>query len=1027
MSIVGTTYSQISIAFRSIEQAHFLNDIWSLQLQNTNNAITVFVQAEINGRTQGKIYEARTQPFVLQQGVQWINSGIINIQEIFKQPNISDTLLTNELYTIYIKVYAYPMQSVLTEISESITVNALNNDSSKINLKSKIKFGLTGSLIGQYAKVLKTDTSIYPSYGRFGFQPTMQIYNIPIKANLYITTEQKFKNSQLNYYNIEFDQQKFKELMLEEIRKKLNNIIEKQDSKDIAILKQINEDYLQRTIPNYKELSNQLKNPDFLRQLDITEQLNVLDKYAKNPKIRKGLIKLEKWQEKLNIQSFEDAEKIASDMKRFNLDKTFKLLNELPKIDSLSTFDNLEKYLRILDISELDSLAKITEKDFLAQKWKHIDASKQIQAIKDLTKNAKLKIGLNEIDSLINEFGTQNLTDKSHNLEELENILSQLSKLSLQDSLQTALDIKNSIVQMNYDFLRGSKVDDIYKDYVLSQVAKCIDSFTIAHPELNNLNDAKHYFDEWSSRNIKEWKQIFDFKTQTTSLQTLAEKKIKNKKLKEIQKYKDKIKDVDKINVNDLLNDEKSLSALKEKLNILSKKEMALLGLKDFQAGITQPNQSLYTTNGIRLYGVNFKYVTEKIYTGFVSGRIGNINNTILNSALNILNGSTLDIDSSSQNHNILGISAGYGNETNKYIHINYLYGFNKQVNNTISIEQQNLQSKRNHVIGLSLGGKFLKDKIVINSEIAYSSTLKLSNATIKGIAFQLNGFVKIKDNTQLNVKQQYINSGFYSYGLPYVIKDQLNTELGIENNFKLNSITTLISYKISSNNMSDTISKFYTHSISTVISLQKEDWPYLSISFFPTFIRYKKYDASSSLKNINYQSNLSATLGYKYTFGKVKNTTQVNYLNVSLYNAGLINLVEGQSISINYYDLYLSKINNVNISHTMTFKKPLDVKFQAVFNIPKETTSVNKRFYMFDASCSLRLPKKSVNTIGFKYAHEVQGNQITEIYLQSAFPVTKYMQFNLQFKYDIINGIIEQNRHKYNGLMGKASINFRL
>ncbi|MBX7227764.1 MAG: hypothetical protein K1X55_17145 [Chitinophagales bacterium] len=233
--IPNATFAVPSVKYISHSDFQSASDVWNLQLVNDGgNVRASYIEVEVISARYGKIYEASSSQFLLKPGITNVNTQTIgNIQVTFSDPQHVEVKETDQL-TLNINLMD-PIKNILIN-TYTITI-AVGTDAPKESdpldtgfvkrnwSKSGWKVGAILDLSGSYNN--RNDTVLYTpiDYLRTRLIGNIQAFSIPFKTDIYITTEQRLTEQQLNAYNFSFDYETFKQNMISKGKEKIMTLL----------------------------------------------------------------------------------------------------------------------------------------------------------------------------------------------------------------------------------------------------------------------------------------------------------------------------------------------------------------------------------------------------------------------------------------------------------------------------------------------------------------------------------------------------------------------------------------------------------------------------------------------------------------------------------------------------------------------------------------------------------------------------------------------------------------------------------
>ena len=192
---------------------------------------------------------------------------------------------------------------------------------------------MEGSLIGQYNSFQANSSEIPASQFVFTLKPKLELYKLPITANLrYVSGEDAYSKS-MSQFNLGFDINTFKKNLMEKAMGKVNEIKEKGNLGELANLESISKANLQeKAIAKLKE---KLKTPEALESLENLKEIESLESALNNPVFAEKLEEFNSLKSKYNIKSKEDIAKYKDKIPSAQQEKLVKLYALQEKMEKL--------------------------------------------------------------------------------------------------------------------------------------------------------------------------------------------------------------------------------------------------------------------------------------------------------------------------------------------------------------------------------------------------------------------------------------------------------------------------------------------------------------------------------------------------------------------------------------------------------------------------------------------------------------------------------------------------------------------
>ncbi|MBX7225317.1 MAG: hypothetical protein K1X55_04755 [Chitinophagales bacterium] len=910
--------AQVEVSFRQIEKGVSYLNAWDLLLRNNGNEkLVVLLETVITSRESGKVYEARTEKFLLVPGTQFVSrENLPGISTIFVLPD-DNLLFKNENYDIQVRLLDYPGLNELAIANYNYVYNKIEDLQDSIQQKKKVTFGLSANFNGQYQNVFNDTLQTYPNYARLNVVPTLSVFDIPVTGELFLSTDNPeglFRGT--DHYNVKFDYQQFKTILIQKAYEKLNAIAGQKIPVNLSDIDKINKDYWRKVIPDFDTLSKLLDDPNIMEQLNILKNQEAFKQILDNPEIKSKIKKLEEIRDNYGLTP-DNFKKVSDIFKDFQPDKLEELLSFIPR-DSLP-FD--------IKSDNMDTVINKLQK-FVAtgeyKKW--LDKS-------SLTENA---IGL---------------TDKIAGLNKIKSTL---------------------------------KIED-WQD--LKDIDKVVDNFSL--DDIRQIGDLEKQIDEIE--------------------QLIGMKDIDIKQLDKLMDYSGELKKYKNVPFEELLNDPSSLKDLDNVFSLLSKKEKILNSFKNIEVGKIYPEFTPMTLEGNRLTGGLITFDNEKIFISTVAGK-SDILTSFLNDSI-----SSIGQDSVTK-RSIFGVSGGWGSPKENFVHINYLAS--PYTINPANIELADEKGVA-HVASLNFGMNLFKSAYILYGEVAKSFD-KSQGFGIPEMAGKINFSTKIK---RLKLKWEsgveFIGKNYSAFGLPFSIKDRLTFETGIQQTLLKNQLTLQVRYKEDQFEVS-TASPRYFRAVLTSIAFSKPKFPYIQLVYQPII----NSEVILNRPSRNFYSNIQANAAYTFVTGNINHNIQMTYNNILNRNFRS-QTITGGNVELEYLQFGYEKVHQAGFRYVIKSKK--NMGFQQSFNMTLPNQADIERIFFEELSANFSVLKKSKNTIGLQYANgSINGDRLG-FFLQSTFPVTKYLNVEFRVQNDALRLIRENETVWRNGLLIKGTLGIKL
>lgn len=934
MIMLNNTYGQVDISFRNLEQSVSVLDLWNLNISSYRYGV-LYVHTTLNSIKKGKIYEARSNPLQLLSGTHLLRADMLTpIQELFVLPGWNFQL-DNDQYSITVQALSFPSNQVISEYTASFIINAKGSLRDTTGKQRKnVHFSVNGALNGQYSDAIKNDYVFQPNYVRFDIHPTLTLFEIPVTADVFITSEQKNNPNTINNFVFRFDYNQFKDKLIQKLLKETDKVIQQKVPEKYDFLKKMHLKQIPYFYKDADEWTEKLKSGNIQEKLQSLEKLEQVKDIIKHPELKKKLDCLE---------SFKD---------KYYLTSIVELKDEIEQLDDLN-YDKILNWTKELHIDSLTRLKKI-------------------------------------LSCIHNTDGVLAMNDSS---------ISVLRQLGMDSGIINRLtaDAQNGVFVGLDTLLR-------YQD---AKAYKLAGNFM----ELTGV------------KSIKDIKQMVDLKQQYDNLMHNSLSVIENKKeIKQLLYWKQKLADRDKIDINNLIDNESDLNALFDHFNILSKKERFFKGLKKLELGTVFPQQSALGINGILLKGYNIEYNTGKI---FLSSFAGKGDNGITDS-LNLSNSRYKKVAAS--------FGAGYGSKNETHFHVHYLYS--KEIGSSYFDSTLNLLRvpSVNHIIIADAGVLFCHKKLYVGNEFGYSfnnSSYSNNGEVIKNSIHDfaqktyLSGYIPVS-KTKIKCSVQYVGKNYLTHNTPFLLRDRLILEANIEQSLANNKFHIFAQYRFDLDSLSKPVRyRNQIHSCNLSAGINIPRLPYVQITYTPVLVikGYQRLNAPM----LSYTGNIIFNTGYSFSISdnKLSGNIQFVYSNTRL-NTSDIFRTEQTGIGVNYLAYVKQTIHTISLNQVFTFKKNTSIQYAVQYMEPSYADSLVYKTVSAELNCSWVMLKKSQNTVGVTIVH---GNDMNKIgfYIQTSFPVTKYINIDLRLQKEQLNRTTDGLLQRVHGITFRSQLRFRI
>lgn len=1023
MSLIKNTYSQIDVTFRNIEQSMRANDVWNINVSVQQNYILYF-QVSINSNKGGKIYEARSNTMQLLSGTYSLNSEVLKpIQELFVFPNW-DYKFTDDLYNIQVQAIAYPSNQLLTTYTTSFAFNTRTNSDTSKSLKKKINFTVNGGLNGQYSESFKSDYNFQPNYVRFDIHPALTLFDIPFSADVFVTTEQKNAANTIDNFVFRFDYNKLKEKLIQKLLLETDKIIQNKVPEKYSFLRKMSVTQAPYFYKNAEALTKQIQSPEVWKDIMTLEKLEQYKSLINNPAIKSKLSAFDEFKSKLNIENTDDLISKLMDLKSINYETISKWTTDL----HLDTIQKLKKIVGILDMANNIGDTSLLN-DIRSGKYQAI-----LKQVKDLQLDT-----LKKLKKIAPILSTTNILKDTFNLSDLntiryDSIYSQVSDSINIDTIQKykeTTEVLNNIIAIKdtsfisdykwlYENYDNTLMDKMSGD-VRSGIFNSMDSL-----QTSKLADAQKYLTQLKKytrvSSIKEAQQLLDLDKEFSSIKTNALSAITNKKgLKKLTQQYDKIKDIDKIDINKLLSSETNFNSLLKSLTTLTKKELFFKNVKRFEIGTVFPVVSTLGINGAVVKGYNIEYATGKLYLSSFAGKADNFRLDTFKTA------------SVKYKKIVASLGVGYGNKEETHVYVHYIYTKEKGNNYYDSLTSTFYAPAQNHIVLSDVGGLFFRKNLYVGNEFAYSFYITNTQAesiiktTTKGFSQKTYMIATIpKSSTKISASVSYVDVDYISLNTPFIFRDRIILESKLEQPLFKNKLQVSTQYRLDIDSISKgNLYRNYIHSANINILLNIPKYPYVQITYVPIITKLSQ--GISENQHTNYTGSFILNAGYNYTIRKDKSfgSTQFTYSN-SLFNVMQLFGVNSDGIAINYLSYIHQNIHTCSVRQTFGLKKNTNLQLAVSYMQPSHSDTLVYKTVSTELNMSWVLLKKSINTVGVNYSNGNNTNRIG-FFVQTTFPITKYVNIDIRVQKEQLKRQTPEFSDNIHGITLKTQLRFKI
>jgi hypothetical protein len=687
--------------------------------------------------------------------------------------------------------------------------------------------------------------------------------------------------------------------------------------------------------------------------------------------------------------------------KLLNLIKKNKTLNKIGGLDFSSYISEYENIKGIFsNPAVLDELKQIGELDSLKNMVNNFKegASDLKNTANDLKgKYDDLKNDYSEVKSVFNKDSTikdtvtkdsSGLISDSLSFDSLENKLN--GKVSqIKDSLNTIKDslvaIKDSLFKIKDKY--ANKLDSVQNSingYINnpSQLGyQALDSLKKRIKVLEWLESKKVYYDKLleKKKTIEEYGKKFGLLDSSGNFTT--------------NQYKD-------INT-DQLSDPNYLYSKLKSCKLLRKFDKILYSVKSLTIGVATPQYSNFSLNGMAVNGFSVEVEPFRFYGAFTYG-------TVMNPVL------STNSQNASYKRDMYAGKFGYGSKDKTHIHITMLSSTDdsSSIHPRDSVYLYYKLPQDNKVISVDGQLNLFKNKFIISAELSGSQTIKdltsySTNNIINGVqqTDPNNWFINIftqnhnvsksvvdyavtckmelslfKDKTKISASFKRIGPNYYSFGLPFLIRDMMTFEIKMSQNLWKNRIQLTGFVRRNEDNLEGTklqTTQFYNYGFDFGLRIPK--WPTFKAGLTPMVLQ----------SDTSYFNMVALNINTTYTFRirKVQNLASLSFMK--------------QTSAANDTNMHFD-ITYVNFLHSILLKSGPTININASY-ISSVTSIMKKNTWIVGAGTSFTILKVWNNMLGgniFINQSELKWGA----YWQTNMNLTKYLTVSLRLENNQFN-----------------------
>lgn len=395
-----------------------------------------------------------------------------------------------------------------------------------------------------------------------------------------------------------------------------------------------------------------------------------------------------------------------------------------------------------------------------------------------------------------------------------------------------------------------------------------------------------------------------------------------------------------------------------KRFGLLKPGQSIFMSVKKLDLGTFDPDYTTLVLSGVSLTGVNIELNPGNLYGAFTWGKaVSNFNNPWAFSSL-------------AGGRNIMAGRIGLGQKEKLLVAMSILKGTDDAGNMVKDSAYNYYLPNYNYVVGADIKYK-ISEQAEAGIEYAKSQSREIAAET-RSTGEQLGNLVNpgegkyssawyaytrfnVNENrTRIKASTRVVDPFYYSFGTPYLRRDNFRIELKGEQLFWKNQLTAGITYRRDRDNLYDLkqgTSINNTLIFSTQIRIRK--YPYLLLTYSPN---YQSFYNSAVNRQINSTVTLySAVAGYTYQNKKLTASSTFSYS--KQYNQS--NQAEWPAFDVSQYGFY----------ENVTFKRiNLTLNSGINYALPKQAGDTG-RLFSARVQCSKGLFKNKISvTGGYRY-----------------------------------------------------------
>lgn len=391
--------AQVSVRSMQITaNTTYLPDIAGFELTNNGMAFSGRIRIEVFNENNEAVCEIRSASTEIAAGsAEYLSNNLATFQYLVQMPTafIADKHLGPGSYTIYIIVESLPDAVELIRYPHQTHISQTHIRQSSVltgekEKKKAVQFHGYGEVTGYVSTRPENFSTMPPAYAQMYLNPTLTLFDVPISAQLMLSSQQHGYGQNINSFSVDFDGDRFKSVLIQKLTEMLQKNKQFQDVQNLKNKGDISQ------LQSYEQI---LQNPEVQKELKEIARLDSLKGMLDS---LKDMQEVTQWKDKLSGMNVDSLKSLQHWKDSVNLPDSLKFLKYIDYKDSLNLEAGLNK-LQSLGSGAQDSLTQKAEK-----------LQEQIKGMKWLEKKKE---------------GYEKLKQKKEALEE------KLSKLGVLDSL----------------------------------------------------------------------------------------------------------------------------------------------------------------------------------------------------------------------------------------------------------------------------------------------------------------------------------------------------------------------------------------------------------------------------------------------------------------------------------------------------------------------------------------------------------------------------------------------------------------